>query len=152
MPRLQISLRGRDGNSHWGFGVPTSELDGLPSTAREGTASNVTFRLVREAGTVTFRGSFAGGRGDGDYTFAPDARYATAMAALGYRDLSRDGQMRLAILDVSSAFAREVRDAGQASLTLDELVRFRIHGVTGASIRPHSDRAGWRRGARSVRR
>ena len=39
---------------------------------------------------------------------------------------------KLAVLDVSTAFVQELRSAGQTALELDELTRFRIHGVTGA--------------------
>ena len=39
------------------------------------------------------------------------------------------------MLDVSTAFVKDLRSAGQTSLALDELTRFRIHGVTGATIR-----------------
>ncbi len=134
-PRAQLSLRSGDGDEHLGFGVRTAELEGLPRAARDGSVSNTTFRLVREAGAFAFRGSFDDGRGSGDYTFEPDARYTAAMTGLGYRDVPRERQMRLAVLDVTTAFAREVRDAGQASLALDDLVRFRIHGVSGANIR-----------------
>lgn len=132
---LQLSLRSRDDHEQWGFGVPFADLEGLPAAARDGAAANVTFRLVREAGTITLRGSFDDGHGSGDYGFAPNSGYAAAMAALGYRDLPPGRQMKLAVLDVTSAFAREVRDAGQTALTLDELTRFRIHGVSGANIR-----------------
>lgn len=134
-PRVQLSLRSADGDERFGFGVRLAELDGLPAAARDGAVSSVTFRLVREAGTFTLRGAFDDGRGAGDYAFEPEARYAAAMAALGYRDLPREGQMRLALLDVTTTFAREIRDAGQSAVPLDDLVRFRIHGVTGGNIR-----------------
>lgn len=134
--RVQLSLRSRDRDEHRGFGVPLAELEGLPpAAARDGAASNVTFRLVRDAGTLTFRGSFAGGRGAGDYDFSPNRAYTEAMAVLGYRDIDGERQLRLAVLDVSSAFAREIRDAGQSAASLDDLTRFRIHGVSGAVIR-----------------
>ena len=39
------------------------------------------------------------------------------------------------MLDVSTAFVKDMRSAGQTALDIDELIRFRIHGVTGANIR-----------------
>lgn len=131
-PRLQLNLRSGDGSDRWGFGVRVAELQGLPPAARDGSAANVEFRLVREAGTVTFSGSFDDGRGAGRYAFAPSATYTAAMRNLGYPDVAGGRLMRLALLDVTTAFVRELRQAGQTSLPIDDLVRFRIHGVTGA--------------------
>lgn len=134
-PRLQINLRTGDGSDRWGFGARVSELQGLPPAARDGSAADVTFRLVREVGTVTFSGSFDDGRGAGRYAFAPNATYIAAMRELGHPDMAGARMMRLALLDVTTAFVRELRQAGRTSLPLDDLVRFRIHGVSGAIVR-----------------
>jgi hypothetical protein len=134
-PRLQLNLRTDAGSDRWGFGVRISDLQGLPDAAVAGSAANVRFTMVREAGTFTFTGSFADRRGAGRYTFTPDAAYGSAMAALGFRSLAREEIVRLAVMDVGTAFVKDIRAAGQPVDQIDELVRFKIHGVTGAGIR-----------------
>lgn len=135
VPRLQLSLRTGDERDHWGFGVPIAELTDLPGAAREGTVTGARFTLTREAGVFRFTGSFDRGQGAGTFAFLPSAGYVTAMAGLGYRDLPREQLMRLAVLDVTTAFTRDLRDAGQTNLALEDLTRMKIHGATGAVVR-----------------
>ena len=134
-PRIQLNLRTANGADRWGFGVRVTDLAGLPDAALDGDAADVRFTMPREAGTFTFTGSFIDGRGTGRYTFSPSAAYASAMNALGFRAMSREDVMRLAVMDVSTAFVKDIRGAGQAAIDLEELVRFKIHGVTGTNIR-----------------
>lgn len=135
VPRLQLSLRTGDDRDHWGFGVPVAELTDLPGAAREGTVTEARFTLTREAGTFRFTGPFDRGQGAGTFAFLPSSAYVTGIAQLGYRNLVKEQLMRLAVLDVTSAFARDLRDAGQANLALDDLTRMKIHGATGAVVR-----------------
>ncbi len=130
VPRVQLSLRTVEDRDHWGFGVPIAELTDLPGAAREGVVREARFTLTREAGMFRFTGSFEGGQAAGTFVFLPNAGYVTAMAGLGYHNLPRETLMRLAVLDVTAAFTRDLRDAGQSNLTLDDLTRMKIHGVT----------------------
>jgi hypothetical protein len=132
--RWQLNLQGESGRDHWGFGIDPAELQGLPAAARVGTASDVSFSWTREAGTFRFTGSFDGGRGTGRYVFVPNAAYTTAMQALGYA--VTDAELpRFAVLDVTTAYVRELSDAGYARLPIDELTRMRIHRVSAPEIR-----------------
>ena len=134
-PRLQLSLRTGDERDHWGFGVPLTELSDLPGAAREGVVADARFTLTREAGTFRLSGSFDRGRGAGTFVFLPSAAYVTAMIPFGYRNLSTGQLMRLAVLDVTTAFTRDLRDAGQTNLPVEDLTRMKIHGATGAVVR-----------------
>ena len=95
--RVQLNLRAGDGSDRWGFGVPLAELEGLPPAATSGVANDVRFVLTREAGVFRFQGSFDNGRGNGSYTFSAAPAYITGMGALGYRTLSNDDLVRLAV-------------------------------------------------------
>ena len=132
-PHVQLSLRAGDEN--WGFGLRPSELDGLPPAAQSGVASDVRFTLTREAGVFRMQGSFDRGRGNGTFTFAASPAFVTSMGTLGYRSLSADNLMRLAVTDVTAGYVRGLADAGYRSLELDSLVRMRIHRVTPEMIR-----------------
>jgi len=130
--RWQFNLRDDRGDNHWGFGIRPSELDGAPSV--DGTAANVQFSWSREAGVFRFTGSFDRGRGSGRYVFTPSETYRSAMQSLGYR-VDGDNAQRFAVLDVTTAFVRDIAGAGYRDLDIDELARMRIHRVSAEQIR-----------------
>ena len=132
--RWQFNLRSDQGDHNWGFGVRPSELQGAPSAAQDRTANDVQFTWSREAGTFRFSGSFDRGRGSGRYVFTPSEQYLAAMRKSGYQ-IGPSDTLRLAVLDVSTAYVRELQDAGYSKLTLDELTRMRIHRVSASDIR-----------------
>jgi len=129
-PRVQFNLRTSDGDSRWGFGVRLRDLAGLPASAIANLADNVQFSWTREAGAFLFTGSFNQGRGSGTYTFTQDQTFVSNMATAGYRNLTADDIVRLAVIDVTLAHVRGLAQAGYAALALDDLVRTRIHRVT----------------------
>ena len=132
-PHVQISFRTTDEN--WGFGIRPSELDGLPAAAQSGVASDVRFVLTREAGVFRMQGSFDRGRGNGTFTFSANPTFVSSMGTLGYRNLSTNNLVRLAVTDVTAAQVRGLADAGYKDLDIDDLVRMRIHRVTPEMIR-----------------
>lgn len=134
-PRVQLNLRSNAGDNRWGFGVKLRDLAGLPASALAGAASNLQFSWTREAGTFRFTGSFDQGRGNGTYTFTPDQAFITNMGAAGYRNLSSDDVVRLAVIDVTVAHVRGLAQAGYANLPIDDVVRTRIHRVTPEFVR-----------------
>ena len=140
-PRVQFNLRTAAGDSRWGFGVRLRDLAGLPPAAVANMANDVQFSWTREAGTFRFMGSFDQGRGSGTYTFTPDQAFVTNMGNAGYRNLSSDDIVRLAMIDVTVAHVRGLAQAGYPNLSLDDVVRTRIHRVTPQFI---SDLAGGR--------
>ncbi|MGE0865176.1 MAG: hypothetical protein AB7P34_14870, partial [Vicinamibacterales bacterium] len=95
---MQINLRGNAGDNRWGFGVKLRDLVGLPASALASTANDVQFSWTREAGTFRFTGSFDQGRGNGTYAFTADQAFNTNMGAAGYRSLSTDNIVRLAVI------------------------------------------------------
>ena len=133
-PRWQFNLRSNGGADHWGFGIRPMELVGVPAAAMDGTANDVRFSWTREAGTFRFTGSFDRGRGSGRYVFEPSQPYLAAMQGFGYRLMGED-TVRLAVLDVTTGYVRELAEAGYRNVALDELTRMRIHRVSGQQIR-----------------
>ena len=111
---MQFNLRTTAGDSRWGFGVRLRDLAGLPLAAVSNMANNVQFTWTREAGTFRFSGSFDQGRGSGTYTFTPDQAFVTNMGNAGYRNLSSDDIVRLAVVDVTVG-ARSRSRAGRLS-------------------------------------
>src|SRR5689334_9239672 len=104
--RVQFNLRTDAGDSRWGFGVRLRDLVGLPPAAVANMANDVQFTWTREAGTFRFTGSFEQGRGSGTYSFSPDQSFVNNMAGAGYKNLSGDDVVRLAMIDVTVAHVR----------------------------------------------
>ena len=134
-PRVQFNLRTGAGDSRWGFGVRLRDLAGLPSAAVANMANDVQFTWTREAGTFRFNGSFDQGRGSGTYTFTQDQTFVNNMAGAGYKNLTVDDIVRLAVIDVTVAHVRGLAQAGYPNLSLDDVVRTRIHRVTPEFVR-----------------
>lgn len=102
-----------------------------------GPGPDVRFELRRAAGTFHFQGRFGrgtGSKGAGEFTFQADPGYIREMAGLGFT-VKEDNLIHLAMVDLTPAFAREIRDAGYTQLSIEELVRFRIHGVSAGFVR-----------------
>lgn len=134
-PRVQFNLRTSAGDSRWGFGARLRDLAGLPPAAVANVADDVQFSWTREAGVFHFSGSFDQGRGGGTYSFAQDQTFVNNLASAGYRNLTGDDIVRLAVLDVTIAHVRGLAQAGYANLPLDDLAKTRIHRVTPEFVR-----------------
>jgi hypothetical protein len=117
-PRVQFNLRTGAGDSRWGFGVLLRDLAGLPTAAVANMANDVQFTWTREAGTFRFTGSFDQGRGSGTYTFTQDQTFVNNMAGAGYKNLTADDIVRLAVIDVTIAHVRGLAQAGYSNLRL----------------------------------
>jgi len=111
-PRVQFNLRTSAGDSRWGFGVRLRDLAGLPTAAVANMANDVQFTWTREAGAFRFTGSFDQGRGSGTYTFTQDQAFVNNMASAGYKNLTADDIVRLAVIDVTIAHVRGLAQAG----------------------------------------
>ena len=105
-PRVQMNLRAGDGSDNWGFGVPLARARRAAAGGDVWCRQRHPLRLTREAGVFRFQGSFDNGRGNGTYTFSAAPAFITGMGALGYRNLSTDDLVRLAVIDVTQALTR----------------------------------------------
>lgn len=101
----------------------------------------VTFSLRREAGTVTFDGTFRNGSGGGEFAFAPNSAYLATLRDLGvpvgggkrHGDSADEQLLSLALLDVSTAFIRSMQAVGYRE-SLDDYLAMRIFDVTPALV------------------
>jgi hypothetical protein len=135
--RINLGLTYGHTHNH-GSTYATSALAGLTVAQIHASASApVRFALDREAGRVEFEGAFAGGRGDGRFTFLPDATYLDKVRALGVADSRRSRQgpsqderlLAFALLDVSTDYIRGIAAAGY-KVALDDYLSMRIFDVT----------------------
>ncbi len=118
----------------------------------------VRYTLTREAGTIELEGRISDGRGRGTFTFREAPAFRGQMEALGLRRVDGDDVFAAAVHDVGTesvrelrslgfdpdwgdvmaasifhvdrGFVQEVRDAGFEGTSLQQLVAFRVHGIT----------------------
>ena len=115
---IQLSLE--RSTSKWGKnqhsnGYSYNDLQGL--TRDQAQNGNVTFRIVRDAGTVECTGTFVNGKGSGTFRFTPNAGYTEAMRTRGFdfnksRHHDGDAGDRLftaALVNVTIALADDIR-------------------------------------------
>src|SRR5687768_9740159 len=102
--KSRIQLHIRQGHSSVGKTVEVSELQGLDRSALDSDSSQaVAFKIVRDAGTFTFQGTFHDGEGAGHFRFEPASDFYQQLRALGVREMNREENdlVNLAMLDVS---------------------------------------------------
>ena len=132
-----IHLQLNRDHDNTGQSMKLAELTGLTAAQIDAAGSTpVAFSLRREAGTVTFEGSFRNGHGGGEFTFAPNAAYLASLRELGvpvkvgkHEGESEEEQLlSLAVLDVSTAFIRSMQAVGYRE-SLDDYIEMRIFKV-----------------------
>jgi hypothetical protein len=139
--KIQLNLErqtARGGHNQHGSSFSLDELQGL---SRDQTQNgNVSFRLVREAGTIDFRGAFTNGRGAGTFTFSPNGGFVDAMRSRGFdfdkQSSKGDGSAEdrlftAAMVNVTTALADDLRSANFGNLGVEDLFKAAIFKVDG---------------------
>lgn len=133
---LSFERRTDHGKNQHGSRFAFSELQGL--TPEQTQNGRVSFRLVREAGTVECEGEFVNGRGAGTFRFTPNGSYVTAMKSRGF-DFDRvagknfdGGESKLlsaALLNVTTALADDLKSVDLGPLDVDDLFKAAIFKI-----------------------
>jgi hypothetical protein len=91
--RMQIQLvsdHNQNSNS-----IERSAFTGLTAAQIDASSDTpVDFRMIRDAGTLHFTGTFLRGDGVGRFTFEPNASYANTLRALGVASSELDDDQR----------------------------------------------------------
>jgi beta-lactamase regulating signal transducer with metallopeptidase domain len=96
------------------------------------------FRMEQEAGVFNFEGRFAGGAGNGDFSFAPNKGFLATLRSLGVRDADRVGihQLKnLAFGFMSADSVRALMAEGLTPLRLNEVVDLAVYQITPEFVR-----------------
>ena len=161
--RYEITKNGKTHNNQHGSTYAFDRISGLTKAQTEGSSSEVSFRIVREAGTIECQGVFRNGKGIGEFRFVPNKSFADSMKSKGFElsdsrmfsaasldlkmadvdDLMSAGFQNLTVKDVfkakifkvNSAYKREMASAGFPNLTMKELVKARIFKVDSAFVK-----------------
>lgn len=123
------------GFSMWGDSLPLSELQGLTTEATSSARTNVSFKLVRQAGTFACEGYFREGKGAGFWTFTPSQSFVSAMRERGYSNLTEEDLLRAALHNLTTNYIEDLKAAGYDRLEFKQLLRASSHSITTAFIR-----------------
>jgi hypothetical protein len=137
---LEFMLR-LEPNQQNGTQFKRSDFTGL-TDAQVGSDSRVpvTFALQREAGTISFEGTFRREHGAGEFTFVPNRDFPARLRALGVEFTAprwgdeTEQLFALTMFDVTSAFIRSMQRTGYRE-SLEMYEQFRIFGVDTAYVR-----------------
>ena len=134
--RVQLEISRRSGNSHWvnGNTIDLSTLEGLDAGQLAGSGE-VRFRIARDAGTLACEGVARRGRGTGECSFLPDARFAATLAERGIGRPSVDEQFSMTLNNIGYAYLDELQRQRYDAPTATELAQAGDHGVTLAYLR-----------------
>jgi len=123
-------------NNNFGSNFEYDELQGLSRSQTAG--GRVSFRLVREAGTIDCEGSFTNGKGSGTFRFVPASGYVSAMKSRGF-DFEQTGSkhqdslderlLSAALINVTTALADDLKSVGFGQLDVDDLFKAAIFKV-----------------------
>jgi len=122
---LRVQLGGRYGFSNYGRTLPRSDVTDLVRSE-----DRATFRIVRPAGVLAFRGVSDGDAVSGRFVFTPDASYRQQLERMKYSSITPENLFVLAVADVSIPDVKDLEAATTDDLTMIQLVRMVNHGVT----------------------
>jgi hypothetical protein len=136
---IQFNLRSSsdNGRSEYSSGrtVKVSDFQGLNLAEITAAAkTNVSFSLVREAGTINCEGTFSQGLGAAFWKFVPNASFVSAMQSRGYNKLTDADLVRAAFSNLTIKYTDELRTAGYDKITFDDLARAANHQITTGYI------------------
>ena len=126
----------RGGHNQNGSNYDYSDLEGL--TRDQAQNGKVSFRLVREAGTIDCQGTFVDGKGSGTFTFTANRGFIDVMKSRGFDfeksaakhdDDQEDRLFAAATLNVTSKLADDLLSANFGPLDIDDLFKAAIFHI-----------------------
>ncbi len=119
----------RNGKNSFGSNFKFGDFEGLSERDTVGSNTKVNFRLNREAGVIECEGSFTNGKGSGTFRFNPNQSFTSSMKSLGF-DLDSEKQFAAANLDITTAFAGDVKSMGFKDIDFEDVIKARIFKVS----------------------
>jgi hypothetical protein len=133
--KVHLLVRGSNGFDNWvnSRDVSLDSFRGF-SLAMLATPGPAKFEYVTDAGRLLCEGRFLMGRGSGTYTFTPDPGFVSALQQMGYDAPDNEQLFSMLMMDITRAFAREIRDAGLRA-SINDLLQLRMHAINMDYIR-----------------
>jgi hypothetical protein len=132
--KIHLSFK-REGGGGWSSAdIPLSQLQGLEPSQISAGGMGLRFRLMREAGTILFEGSFKEGKGAGRWEFDGNAGLAFESGKGNRRQTTAEELFALALSDVTASYVREMEGAGYSGLEAGQLVALYTNGVRAGYV------------------
>ena len=136
--RLQFMMHHRK-NGQNGTTWDRTVFEGLTAAqVRSATQVPVTFAMKREAGTITYEGTFKHGDGAGQFEFVSNPAYLKSLRQLGLELEAKESDEQqlfaLTLFDVSTEYIRSMQAIGY-KVRLEKYIAFRIFKVDAAYVR-----------------
>ena len=118
--KLRIELKSGDDEHNWNssFEVDKKEINPYPGQG------NVEFKLVREAGTISFKGQFDGQEGFGHFKFTPDDGYMAALKQMGVTDVEDRRQFAYFTVNIKKDYVDMLVHNGYPHISQRDLISF----------------------------
>jgi len=128
--KMRIELRSGDDNHNWNstFSVDKKDINPFPGQG------NVEFKLVREAGTISFKGQFDGQEGFGHFKYTPDEGYLAAIKQMGVEDVDDRRQFAYFTLDIKKDYVNMLTHSGYPHISQHDLISFAAMKIDKAFI------------------
>lgn len=138
---LSFERRSENGRNSHGMSYAYADIEGLSKAHVQG-GGPVSFRIVREAGTIEAQGNFANGAGNGTFRFIPNMGFVSAMKQRGFdfeksegkgshHDTTEERLFAAATIGVTTALADDLRSANFGDLDVGDLYKAAIFKIDG---------------------
>ncbi|HEY6899433.1 MAG TPA: M56 family metallopeptidase [Puia sp.] len=118
--KLYFELKAEDDEHSWSNSLRAakSEITPFPGTG------NVSFKLVRDAGTMTFTGQFDGQQGFGRFHFQPDESFGKALEQMGVAEMEDRKKLSFFVVNLKKDYADMVLHNGYPHISSRNLLAF----------------------------
>lgn len=120
--KLWVELKAEQDDYSWSHSMTFEKADISPFPGM----GNVTFKMVREAGTMTFAGQFDGSQGFGHFHFQADETYFNAMTKMGVEELDSRQQIGFFLSNIKKDYASMVLTNGYPHIRGRELASLSV--------------------------
>lgn len=132
--RIQFSFHRRSDRGNGDFSGSDYALSDFQGLTREQVFSSlstrVSFRLVREAGSIECEGTFRDGKGAGDWRLVQNQSFRSAMRSRGYDNLTDQQMFTSVMINLTARFVDDLKTIGFGELSFQDVIKAQIFKVT----------------------
>jgi hypothetical protein len=121
---MRIIQKRKFGDWQFSRNFQESDFEGLV------LGKDVKFRLIREAGTLSFEGDLSEESGSGSFVFHPNSEFGIYLEGKGFDDVDEKDMLMLCLNNVTRIYIDDLFALGYSDISFSKLVSFSIHDVS----------------------